>query len=59
MRYVGDLDQTCSKVLLLPGAVGGRGQIESIMKEKPDVLVCGESNEGKHQNMCVQQMKSG
>ncbi|MBA4301061.1 MAG: hypothetical protein C0433_13310 [Cyclobacterium sp.] len=45
MRYVGDLDQTCSKVLLLPGAVGGRGQIESIMKEKPDVLVCGESNE--------------
>lgn len=45
MRYVGDLDQTCSKVLLLPGAVGGRRQIESIMKEKPDVLVCGESNE--------------
>lgn len=45
MRYVGDLDQICSKVLLLPGAVGGRRQIESIMKEKPDVLVCGESNE--------------
>lgn len=45
MRYVGDLNQTCSKVLLLPGAVGGRRQIESIMKEKPDVLVCGESNE--------------
>jgi len=45
MRYVGDLSQTCSKVLLLPGAVGGRRQIESIMKEKPDVLVCGESNE--------------
>lgn len=45
MRYVGDLNQTCSKVLLLPGAVGGRRQIESIMKERPDVLVCGESNE--------------
>ncbi|HSF52937.1 MAG TPA: Nif3-like dinuclear metal center hexameric protein [Algoriphagus sp.] len=45
MRFVGDLNQTCSKVLLLPGAVGGRRQIESIMKEKPDVLVCGESNE--------------
>lgn len=45
MRYVGDLNQSCSKVLLLPGAVGGRRQIESIMKEKPDVLVCGESNE--------------
>lgn len=45
MRYVGDLSQACSKVLLLPGAVGGRRQIEGIMKEKPDVLVCGESNE--------------
>lgn len=45
MRYVGDLNQSCSKVLLLPGAVGGRRQIESLMKEKPDVLVCGESNE--------------
>lgn len=45
MRYVGNLDQICAKVLLLPGAVGGRRQIESIMKEKPDVLVCGESNE--------------
>ena len=45
MRYVGDLSQACSKMLLLPGAVGGRRQIEGIMKEKPDVLVCGESNE--------------
>ncbi|GAA0877922.1 hypothetical protein GCM10009119_08900 [Algoriphagus jejuensis] len=45
MRYVGDLEQTCAKVLLLPGAVGGRRQIESIMEHRPDVLVCGESNE--------------
>jgi putative NIF3 family GTP cyclohydrolase 1 type 2 len=45
MRYVGDLNQTCSKVLLLPGAVGGRNQITRIMEHKPDVLVCGESNE--------------
>ncbi len=45
MRYVGDLNQLCSKVLLLPGAVGGKRQVESIMKEKPDVLICGESNE--------------
>ena len=45
MRYVGDLNQICSKVLLLPGAVGGRRQIESIIKESPDVLICGESNE--------------
>ncbi|MBN7810312.1 Nif3-like dinuclear metal center hexameric protein [Algoriphagus sp. H41] len=45
MRYVGDLDQHCSKVLLLPGAVGGRMQITRIMEHRPDVLVCGESNE--------------
>ncbi len=45
MRYVGDLDQVCSKVLLLPGAVGGRMQITRIMEHRPDVLVCGESNE--------------
>lgn len=45
MRYVGDLSQTCAKVLLLPGAVGGRNQITRIMEHQPDVLVCGESNE--------------
>jgi len=45
MRYVGNLDQTCSRVLLLPGAVGGRLQITQIMEQLPDVLVCGESNE--------------
>ncbi|GAB3232705.1 Nif3-like dinuclear metal center hexameric protein [Algoriphagus aestuariicola] len=45
MRFVGDLDQVCSKVLLLPGAVGGRMQITRIMEHRPDVLVCGESNE--------------
>lgn len=45
MRYVGDLSQACSKVLLLPGAVGGRLQITQIMEHRPDVLVCGESNE--------------
>jgi putative NIF3 family GTP cyclohydrolase 1 type 2 len=45
MRYVGDLDQTVSKVLLLPGAIGGRRQIELAMKEKPDVIIVGESPE--------------
>lgn len=45
MRYVGDLNQSCEKVLLLPGAVGGRLQITQIMEHRPDVLVCGESNE--------------
>jgi len=45
LRYVGDLSQSASKILLLPGAIGGRRQIELLMKEKPDVLICGESPE--------------
>jgi len=45
MRYVGDLDQTVSKVLLLPGAMGGRRQMEMAMQEKPDVIIVGESPE--------------
>lgn len=45
MRYVGDLNQPVSKVLLLPGAVGGKTQITRIQEHRPDVLICGESNE--------------
>ena len=45
LRYVGDLNQKASKILLLPGAIGGRRQIEIMMQEKPDVLICGESPE--------------
>ena len=45
MRYVGDLNQLVSKVLLLPGAVGGKTQITRIQEHRPDVLICGESNE--------------
>jgi len=45
LRYIGDLDQPCQKILLLPGAAGGRPQITAISKNKPDVLVCGEIQE--------------
>ncbi|WP_075349275.1 Nif3-like dinuclear metal center hexameric protein [Algoriphagus marinus] len=45
IRYVGDLDQIVSKILLLPGAIGGRRQIELLMQEKPDVIIVGESPE--------------
>ncbi|MCM0060165.1 MAG: Nif3-like dinuclear metal center hexameric protein [Algoriphagus sp.] len=45
MRYVGDLNQSVSKVLLLPGAAGGKTQITRIQEHRPDVLICGESNE--------------
>ncbi len=45
VRYIGNLDETCSKILLMPGAAGGRRQIESISKEQPDTLICGEIQE--------------
>lgn len=45
VRYVGDLTQSCKKLLLMPGAYGGRRHIEAIGKEQPDVLVVGEIQE--------------
>ena len=45
LRYIGDLSQTCRKVLLMPGAAGGRRQIQTMSKEQPDVLICGEISE--------------
>ena len=45
VRYIGDPAQSCSHLLLMPGAAGGRRQIESIGKVKPDVLICGEISE--------------
>ncbi|MGK2861936.1 MAG: Nif3-like dinuclear metal center hexameric protein, partial [Chitinophagaceae bacterium] len=45
VRYIGNLDETCSKILLMPGAAGGRRQIESMSKEQPDTLICGEIQE--------------
>jgi len=45
VRYVGDPLQKCARVLFIPGAAGGRVQIDSIRQVKPDVLVCGEIQE--------------
>ena len=45
VRYIGSLSQPCKKILLMPGAAGGRRQITAIVKQKPDVLVCGEIQE--------------
>ena len=45
VRFIGDPDQSCSRLVLLPGATGGRSQISAIAKEKPDVLICGEIQE--------------
>ncbi|MEN0054934.1 MAG: Nif3-like dinuclear metal center hexameric protein, partial [Mucilaginibacter sp.] len=45
LRYNGDLAQPCKKVLLLPGAWGGKNQIQAISRLKPDVVLCGEISE--------------
>ncbi|GAB2564787.1 Nif3-like dinuclear metal center hexameric protein [Spirosoma areae] len=45
VRVVGDTAQICQRVLLMPGASGGRNQITSIEQIKPDVVLCGESSE--------------
>ncbi|GAB4023947.1 Nif3-like dinuclear metal center hexameric protein [Spirosoma koreense] len=45
VRVVGDVAQSCQRVLLLPGAAGGRNQIAAIEKARPDVVLCGESSE--------------
>jgi putative NIF3 family GTP cyclohydrolase 1 type 2 len=45
VRFIGDPEQACTRVLFLPGAAGGKEQIQSIAKVKPDVIICGEISE--------------
>jgi putative NIF3 family GTP cyclohydrolase 1 type 2 len=45
VRIVGDRNQSCQRVLLMPGASGGRNQIAAIERTKPDVILCGEVSE--------------
>ncbi len=45
VRIVGDVSQTCRRISLLPGAWGGQRQIETVEKDKPDVLIVGEISE--------------
>jgi putative NIF3 family GTP cyclohydrolase 1 type 2 len=45
VRYIGDVNQSCKKVLLFAGAAGGTRQIEALIKYQPDVMVCGEISE--------------
>jgi putative NIF3 family GTP cyclohydrolase 1 type 2 len=45
VRVIGDMDQSCQRILLLPGASGGRSHIQGIEAEKPDVLIIGELSE--------------
>jgi putative NIF3 family GTP cyclohydrolase 1 type 2 len=45
LKYIGDLAQPCSRIVLSPGAAGGRNQIGWIEQYQPDVFICGELNE--------------
>jgi putative NIF3 family GTP cyclohydrolase 1 type 2 len=45
LRVIGDLNQPCKKIALMPGAAGGKRQMELLQKESPDVLLVGESPE--------------
>ncbi len=42
LRTIGDLQQTCSSIALLPGAWGVQAHISTIEKNNPDVLIVGE-----------------
>ena len=42
VRFIGNPEQHCTKVLFMPGSAGGQRQILGIGKVKPDVLICGE-----------------
>jgi putative NIF3 family GTP cyclohydrolase 1 type 2 len=45
LRFIGDLNQRCGRIALLPGAAGGQRQISLVEREKPDVLIVGELSE--------------
>ncbi len=45
LRYVGDKQQVCSKIVFAPGSAGGRMQISALTAEKPDLLIVGEVDE--------------
>lgn len=45
VKVIGNLDQVCERIAILPGASGGQAQISVVEKEKPDVLIVGEVHE--------------
>ena len=45
VRVAGDPAMPCRTVGLLPGAVGGKGQIQMLMRPDVDLVICGESPE--------------
>lgn len=45
VRYIGDPDAQCKKILVMPGAAGGKAQITNIGKYNPELLIVGELSE--------------
>ncbi|WAC13580.1 Nif3-like dinuclear metal center hexameric protein [Dyadobacter pollutisoli] len=45
LRVIGELDQPCAKVVLMPGAWGGTRHVAKVEAENPDVLIVGEVSE--------------
>ena len=45
VRFIGDEQQVCKRVVLIPGAAGGEMQIHLLQVYKPDLLIVGELDE--------------
>lgn len=45
VRIIGNPEQKCERIALLPGAWGGQRQVSIVETEKPDVLIAGEVSE--------------
>lgn len=45
VRYMGNDDQICQKILLQPGAMGSQNHIRLVAEHNPDVLMIGEAQE--------------
>lgn len=45
LRIIGDMDQSCKKIALMPGASGGQSHLNVVEENNPDVLIVGEVHE--------------
>lgn len=45
VKYIGDLAQPCSRIVVCPGAYNGRTQMNLIQQYRPELFICGEIRE--------------
>ncbi|TSD67149.1 hypothetical protein FFF34_007070 [Inquilinus sp. KBS0705] len=45
VRVIGNLQQSCSNIALIPGAAGVKWHMTAVINDKPDVLIIGELSE--------------